>query len=118
MRSKAFAVINIVVGIFILIAQLVSLILVYPKLIQLYKDMGVQISSSTQYYPLLATVFIAFLVYVMYAAVKLLKSKEPSNSLYKQNFVATIVLLVSGGLFLVLSLMSLINPIYSLAKSF
>jgi hypothetical protein len=116
-RNKIFAVINTVVGAFAILVQSTLLIAVYPKLTQLYKDMGVQVSLTTHYFPILSAIFLAFLGYVVLVAVKLLKSKNPSDSLFKQNLLFTIILLVGNGLFVAFSVMSLINPIYSITNS-
>lgn len=117
MRHKVFAVINFVVGSFALLMQSILLIVVYPRLTQLYKDMEVQVPFSTRYYPALSIVFIAFLVYVILVAIKLLKSKNPSDSLYKLNVVFTVILLVGSSLLITFSVLSLINPIYGLTNS-
>lgn len=116
MTNKLFAVFNIVVGSIQLFIELSTLVFVRPRLMNIYSEFGAEIPIAVSYHPYFLGLLAILTLAIVLLGVKLIRSKEPNDALYKLNFLSALFLIIVMLVVIPVNLVGLISPLYNITS--
>lgn len=112
MKYKIVGYIDIILSFLFGVSQVLLLIFVYPKMLRLYSDLNVQLPPATKNVFPIGLMFTVIYLCIFLIGLKLLK--KPDRLTFILGIIAALIMILFGGYFSAISVMSVIGPAYNM----